>query len=232
MLTIRSGRAGRCCRAVGLIAGMVLGCAGVAVAGTASAQAAVGAPARHAAADHRLGPVAGSAAATAAVGATAGDYARACPVTRKQMACMALTRTNVRQRPQRCSEPGVSAPSTDGYSPAGLQGAYALPSSYGIFPSNDGSGETVAVVDAYNDPNAASGPGHLPRGRGCPPAARQRLLPAGEPERQTSPLPPAANATGLRRSRSTSTWSRRSARTATSSWSRPTATPWPTWAPP
>jgi hypothetical protein len=134
---------------------MVLGCAGVAVAGMASAQAAVGAPARHAAPAHRRGPVAGSAAATAAAGAAAGDYARACPVTRKQVACMALTRTNVRQRPQRLLGAGVP-PSTDGYSPAGLQGAYALPSSYGIFPSNDGTGETVAVVDAYNDPDAAS----------------------------------------------------------------------------
>lgn len=37
-----------------------------------------------------------------------------------------------------------------GYNPADLQSAYALPS------STAGSGQTVAIVDAYNDPNAES----------------------------------------------------------------------------
>jgi subtilase family serine protease len=37
-----------------------------------------------------------------------------------------------------------------GYGPSQLQSAYALPS------STNGSGQTVAIVDAYNDPNAAS----------------------------------------------------------------------------
>jgi subtilase family serine protease len=41
-----------------------------------------------------------------------------------------------------------AAPS--GYSPSNLQSAYNLPS------STAGSGETVAIVDAYNDPNAAA----------------------------------------------------------------------------
>jgi subtilase family serine protease len=35
-----------------------------------------------------------------------------------------------------------------GYSPSDLQSAYDLPS------SSAGSGETVAIVDAYDDPNA------------------------------------------------------------------------------
>ncbi len=45
-------------------------------------------------------------------------------------------------------QPAASAPS--GLSPTNLQSAYKLPS------SSAGSGQTVAIVDAYDDPNAAS----------------------------------------------------------------------------
>jgi subtilase family serine protease len=45
-------------------------------------------------------------------------------------------------------QPTASAPS--GLSPTNLQSAYKLPS------SSAGSGQTVAIVDAYDDPNAAS----------------------------------------------------------------------------
>jgi subtilase family serine protease len=64
------------------------------------------------------------------------------------MTCMALIRTDVKQR---------SAASLDGkkvvgfgYGPSQLRSAYNLPSSTG------GAGQTIAVVDAYNDPNAVS----------------------------------------------------------------------------
>ena len=40
--------------------------------------------------------------------------------------------------------------SPTGYGPAQLQGAYSLPS------SSAGSGQTIAIVDAYNDPAAVS----------------------------------------------------------------------------
>lgn len=47
--------------------------------------------------------------------------------------------------------PGIgNAGSPSGYNPADLQSAYNLPS------STAGSGQTVAIVDAYNDPNAES----------------------------------------------------------------------------
>lgn len=46
------------------------------------------------------------------------------------------------------AKPNASSPS--GLNPADLQSAYKLPS------SSAGSGQTVAIVDAYNDPNAAS----------------------------------------------------------------------------
>ena len=45
-------------------------------------------------------------------------------------------------------QPAASAPS--GLNPSNLQSAYKLPS------SSAGSGQTVAIVDAFNDPNAAS----------------------------------------------------------------------------
>jgi subtilase family serine protease len=64
------------------------------------------------------------------------------------MACMALIRTDVRQR---------SAASLDGqkvvgfgYGPAQLQSAYNLPS------ATAGAGQTIAVVDAYNYPTAVA----------------------------------------------------------------------------
>jgi len=58
--------------------------------------------------------------------------------------CQAWIRTDVR---------GLLRKSTpSGYSPSDLQTAYALTS----FSQGNGDGETVAIVDAYDDPNAAS----------------------------------------------------------------------------
>ncbi|MEV5959941.1 putative Ig domain-containing protein, partial [Streptomyces sp. NPDC051987] len=61
-----------------------------------------------------------------------------------QVACFAQRRTDIRQR---LASALAAAPS--GLSPSNLHSAYNL-------PSTGGSGLTVAVVDAYNDPNAAS----------------------------------------------------------------------------
>ncbi|MBO0839949.1 MAG: putative Ig domain-containing protein [Sciscionella sp.] len=59
--------------------------------------------------------------------------------------CFALKRTDIK-------EPKALGPDAtpSGYGPSDLQSAYTLPS------SSAGSGETVAVVDAYDDPNAES----------------------------------------------------------------------------
>jgi hypothetical protein len=70
---------------------------------------------------------------------------RACPAPtrRHQMACLSLVRTDV------TAHHGImpqAAPS--GLGAADLRNAYALPS------SSAGSGQTVAIVDAYDDPNA------------------------------------------------------------------------------
>jgi hypothetical protein len=60
-------------------------------------------------------------------------------------ACFAQRRTDIKQR----LASAVAAAAPSGLSPANLHSAYNL-------PSTGGSGLTVAVVDAYNDPNAAS----------------------------------------------------------------------------
>jgi Putative Ig domain len=90
----------------------------------------------HAATTHAKPQV--KAAATASV-------KRACaqPTRRGQMACLSLVRTDVAAH--KGIQPNV-APS--GYGPSDLKSAYALPSG--------GSGQTVAIVDAYDDPNAES----------------------------------------------------------------------------
>jgi subtilase family serine protease len=59
--------------------------------------------------------------------------------------CFAQRRTDIRQR----LASAVAAATPSGLGPANLHSAYNL-------PSTGGSGLTVAVVDAYNDPNAAS----------------------------------------------------------------------------
>jgi N-acetylneuraminic acid mutarotase len=58
--------------------------------------------------------------------------------------CFAIQRTNVK------AHKGLFAANTapEGYGPSDLQSAYDLPS------ATAGSGETVAIVDAYDDPNA------------------------------------------------------------------------------
>ena len=72
-------------------------------------------------------------------------------------------------------------------------------------------------------------PGCLSEPFGLPPCTtEQRLLPQGQPERRAGQLPGAERRLGARRARSTSTWRRRSARTASSCWSRPPPTSSPT----
>jgi Putative Ig domain len=77
--------------------------------------------------------------------ATSAAVKRACaaPTRPGQMSCLALVRTDVK------THKGITpqlAPS--GYGPSDLQSAYALPSG--------GSGQTVAIVDSNDDPNAES----------------------------------------------------------------------------
>jgi N-acetylneuraminic acid mutarotase len=65
------------------------------------------------------------------------------PKSPKEARCFALARTDV------ASGTGIKPNATpSGYGPADLQSAYALPSATG------GAGQTVAIVDAFDNPNA------------------------------------------------------------------------------
>ncbi|WP_369390746.1 peptidase S8 [Streptomyces sp. CG1] len=94
-------------------------------------------------------PVGQAAQATAAHGVT---VARACaaPAKKNVMACNALQVTGGTPASAHAESALTAAAAPSGYGPASLQSAYNLPSASG------GSGQTVAIVDAYDDPNAES----------------------------------------------------------------------------
>jgi subtilase family serine protease len=104
------------------------------------------------------------------------------------MACMVLVNTGVAQHAQGGPHPDA-APQGDGYGPASLQDAYNLPS------STAGSGRTVAVVDAYDDPNAASDLAAYRTAWGLPACGTGCFRKVNQ-NGQASPLPTAARSTG------------------------------------
>jgi hypothetical protein len=75
-------------------------------------------------------------------------YVHACaaPAKRDEVSCFALRRTDIKGVRENALAPDATP---SGYSPANLDSAYKLSASAG-------SGQTVAIVDAMNDPNAAS----------------------------------------------------------------------------
>lgn len=86
-------------------------------------------------------------------------WTRACAVPGKagEMACKALRVTGglTAFQKARAEKDGVTPKAADaatpsGYGPGDLQSAYGLTSA----AASNGSGETIAIVDAYNDPNA------------------------------------------------------------------------------
>jgi subtilase family serine protease len=123
--------------------------------------------------------------AAVAIGIAAGTLvpgvARAAPSVRDACAapsnphtyrCLALIRTDRPAKPEaRVRSAGDSFPSTSwyGYSPAQLQSAYGLTSASAL----DGSGATVAIIDAYNDPNAESDLATYRSAAGLPPCTTQ-----------------------------------------------------------
>ncbi|MER6127253.1 S53 family peptidase [Streptomyces sp. NPDC001795] len=108
-----------------------------------------------------------SAASTTAAKSTSTKvtWTRSCAVPKKkgEMACNALRVTGgiTAFQKQRATADGITpkaispkaaADSPTGYGPSDLQSAYGLTSA----ASSNGSGETIAIVDAYDDPNAES----------------------------------------------------------------------------
>jgi hypothetical protein len=146
-------------------------------AGSASAQVRSATPAAHV--TGHLHPLAGR------------DYASACgsPVAGRD-ACMVLVRTNVSPHVQAAAHPR-QGPSGYGYGPSDLQSAYNLASS----SATDGAGETVAVVDAYNDPTAVSDLAAYRSAWGlpaCDTSTGDGCLSVVNQEGESSPLPPTA----------------------------------------
>ncbi len=116
------------------------------------------------------------------------DYAAACAnPTAGHMSCMALVRTNVTAHAQAAHPDAI--PAGVGYGPSNLQSAYALPS------STAGSGQTVAIIDAFNDPNAASDLATYRSDAGLP-ACGSGCFSVVNQNGAASPLPPSAGTTG------------------------------------
>ncbi len=120
------------------------------------------------------------------------DVQRVCPVSTAPgvMSCLALRRTNVAAKSQARLGPDV-APVGFGYGSADLHSAYKLPS------GTSGSGQTVAVVDAFDDPNAAADLATYRSAWGLPACTTasgcfRRVNQNG----QASPLPAASGSTG------------------------------------
>jgi len=157
----RIGPGSRPVAAAALVLGLVTALTVPGLAAAAAAQTArqatrhariAGRPAGSAARGVPLGGGARAVARARRAGRRGGDYRRACAVTRRpsHAACMALIRTDVRQQAAAKAARQAAPPSGVGYGPSSLQSAYKLPSAAA------GSGQTVAIVDADSDPDAAA----------------------------------------------------------------------------
>jgi hypothetical protein len=114
------------------------------------------------------------------------DYKAACATkpAKRQATCFALVRTNVKA--YRGVRPGTNPP---GYGPADLKSAYSLPAG--------GSGQTVAIVDAFDDPNAESDLAVYRSQFGLPACTTANgCFHKVNQNGAASPLPPASGSTG------------------------------------
>ena len=141
------------------------------------------------------------------------------------MTCFSIRRTDVREPGAFKLQAVVPNVTPSGLSPANLDSAYKLSASAG-------SGQTVAIVDAYNDPNAASDLAVYRSQFGLPACTvANGCFRQVSQNGATSRCRP-ATPDGPARNPSTSTWSRPSARSATSCWSKRTRPPTPIYTPP
>ncbi|WP_345630807.1 carboxypeptidase regulatory-like domain-containing protein [Rugosimonospora acidiphila] len=91
-------------------------------------------------------PAKGGAATPAGTASAKQNVVAVCGTPKKgQSACFALRRTDL--APTRGLRPADATP--QGYGPSDLRSAYTL-------PANGGAGATIAIVDAFDDPNAES----------------------------------------------------------------------------
>jgi len=119
------------------------------------------------------------------------DFSRACAITHQtgMMSCMALIRDGIRQQTEAAL--GSKAPKGDGYGPSSLISAYKLPKATKVL--------NVAVVDAYNDPDAVSNVATYRKAWGlaaCNKSTEAGCLTVTNQEGKTSPLPKNSGLTG------------------------------------
>jgi subtilase family serine protease len=113
-------------------------------------------------------------------------YSHACPsvIVVGRQSCFALKRAGI--HPQTSSVSPNAIPAGVGYGPSQLQAAYSLTS----VSASNGAGRTIALVDAFDYPSAASDLASYRSAAGLPAANFIKVNQNG----QTSPLPPAASA--------------------------------------
>ncbi len=110
----------------------------------------------------------------------------AAPARPGEARCLSLIRTDV--RPLLSAAPDLTPA---GYGPPSLQSAYKLPS------SSAGAGQTVAIVDAYDDPNAAADLAAYRSQYGLPACTSSSgCFTKVNQNGAASPLPPASGSTG------------------------------------
>jgi subtilase family serine protease len=107
--------------------------------------------------------------------------------TRGKLHCLVIK--NTAAHPTALTVRPNAIPAGNGYGPSQLQSAYDLTAASGA----DGSGTTVAVVDAYNDPTAASDLATYRSAAGLPALTSGQFTQYNQ-EGETSPLPATAPA--------------------------------------
>ena len=126
---------------------------------------------------------------TAASPASAANWVFSCGKAFKpgKKTCLVIKNTAVHPNAQTVRPDAV--PSAEGYGPSQLQAAYGLTAA----SAADGSGTTVAIVDAYNDPTAASDLAAYRSAAGLPALTPGQFTQYNQ-QGQTSPLPAKAPA--------------------------------------
>jgi subtilase family serine protease len=133
---------------------------------------------------------AGTAPSVSAAGQASGSshWVYACGTfTRGKLHCLVIKNTAAHPTAQTVRPNAI--PAGNGYGPSQLQSAYDLTAASGA----DGSGTTVAVVDAYNDPTAASDLATYRSAAGLPALTSGQFTQYNQ-EGETSPLPATAPA--------------------------------------
>jgi Putative Ig domain len=134
-------------------------------------------------------PAAASAAAPAASSTGSANWVFSCgkSFTPGKKHCLVIKNTAAHPTAQTVRPNAI--PSGDGYGPSQFQAAYNLAAA----SAADGSGTTVAVVDAYNDPTAASDLAEYRSAAGLPALTSGQFTQYNQ-EGETSPLPATAPA--------------------------------------